>query len=241
MRQFVKLTAFGSQTFQEAHDRIESIRQELQTNGKNVVPLKFLPYEGSTCIEAHARYFTDRNLVPFEKSQPFSAFVDPFSVLADLRPDVFIHGADNKVDYLKRTADRKGCTRYTYEDPANFRTGDIVEIAFSCVAVPIKEDKHMMFLNLKALTLLDNSVRKDAEKRIRVFTPPATPQKLKTFKRRQVAYLELDYGVEEGGSNKKAREDETSEDKGEKAKEGGEGVDKGVGTLEKNFSGMNVD
>jgi hypothetical protein len=111
LRQFIKITAFGSPAFQEAYNQIERIRQQLQRNGKDVVPLNFVPYEGSTCIEAHARYFTDRNLVPFEKSQPFNDYVDPFNVLANLKPDIFIHGADNKVDYLNRTTDRNGCIK----------------------------------------------------------------------------------------------------------------------------------
>jgi hypothetical protein len=50
--------------------------------------------------------------------------------------------------------------RHVPIDPSILRAGDIVEIAFSCVAVPTKTGKRMMYLNLRALTLLDDSVRK---------------------------------------------------------------------------------
>jgi hypothetical protein len=75
------------------------------------MPNDVLPYEGHPCIEAHARYFTDRNLVPFEKDLPFQPFVDPNNVLGTLKPDVFIHGPDNRVEYRRRTKERIGCTR----------------------------------------------------------------------------------------------------------------------------------
>jgi hypothetical protein len=113
LRQFVKLTALGSQPFQEAYKQIEKIRKRLQAQvgEEHVQPINFVPYEGNACIEAHARYFTDRNLVPFERSQPFNVHVDPFKVLSNTRPDIFIHGPDNKVDYVGRTTDRNGCIR----------------------------------------------------------------------------------------------------------------------------------
>ena len=50
--------------------------------------------------------------------------------------------------------------RYDRYDPGLFRPGDIVEIAFSCIGIPIKEKRHKMLLNLRALTLLDDSIRK---------------------------------------------------------------------------------
>ncbi|KAJ3537350.1 hypothetical protein NMY22_g5627 [Coprinellus aureogranulatus] len=69
--------------------------------------MEFLPYEGNQSIEAHARYFTDRHLVPYEKSQPFFEGVDPAGTLKDLQPQQFIHAPDNYVEYLTRTADER--------------------------------------------------------------------------------------------------------------------------------------
>ncbi|KAJ3533950.1 hypothetical protein NMY22_g7123 [Coprinellus aureogranulatus] len=40
----------------------------------------------------------------------------------------------------------------------------MVEIAFSVVAIPIKQDRIMLMLNLRAVTLLDDTVRKASER-----------------------------------------------------------------------------
>lgn len=50
--------------------------------------------------------------------------------------------------------------RYVREDPRTFREGDIVEMAFSFVGVRVRDNKVMVFLNLKALTLLNDSFRR---------------------------------------------------------------------------------
>lgn len=41
-----------------------------------------------------------------------------------------------------------------------FRDGDIVEIAFSFVGVRIRDSRMMIYLSLRALNLIDDSVRK---------------------------------------------------------------------------------
>lgn len=53
--------------------------------------------------------------------------------------------------------------RYTPCDPGEFKAGDVVEMAFSLVAVPIKEKRRLLYLNLKALTMIDDSIRKVSE------------------------------------------------------------------------------
>jgi hypothetical protein len=45
-------------------------------------------------------------------------------------------------------------------DLSTIKTGNLVEIAFACVAVPTKEGRHKMMLNLKAVTIIDDSIRK---------------------------------------------------------------------------------
>lgn len=69
-----------------------------------------LPFESHTSFEAHARYFTDRDLVPFEKNQPFLDGVDPERILRTLQPDTFIHAADNRVEYCVETTSESGET-----------------------------------------------------------------------------------------------------------------------------------
>jgi hypothetical protein len=70
-----------------------------------------LPHEGYRSFEAHARYFTDRNLVPFEKNKPFGEGVDPEHILRNLQRDTFIHAADNQVEYCIETTDEEGRKR----------------------------------------------------------------------------------------------------------------------------------
>jgi hypothetical protein len=64
-----------------------------------VHPFSTIPYEGHVCIESHARYFTDRDLVPYEKNEPFLKGVDPNNVLRSIQPESFIHAQDNRVEY----------------------------------------------------------------------------------------------------------------------------------------------
>ena len=73
--------------------------------------MEFLPYEGYPCVEAHARYFTNRNLIPYEKSVPFPSNIDLNHILSNLRPDLFVRGPDNCVEYFKEVKDAKGKMR----------------------------------------------------------------------------------------------------------------------------------
>lgn len=45
-------------------------------------------------------------------------------------------------------------------EPSIFHTGDIVEASIAFVCVPLKDDRFMMTHQLRALTLLDDSIRK---------------------------------------------------------------------------------
>lgn len=52
-----------------------------------------------------------------------------------------------------------GSSRYHPLDPVLFKVGDIVEAAFSFIAVPIKNGKFKLYLHLRALTLISTEVR----------------------------------------------------------------------------------
>jgi hypothetical protein len=47
--------------------------------------------------------------------------------------------------------------RYIDADPTGFRAGDIVEVQFTFIVIPIKREKHRMMMVLRALTLLDST------------------------------------------------------------------------------------
>jgi hypothetical protein len=48
---------------------------------------------------------------------------------------------------------------HTFEDPGSFRIGDIVEVVVAFVVLPIHGARYVMVPQLRALTLLDNSIR----------------------------------------------------------------------------------
>lgn len=103
MRQYVQVTGLGLPEFDQAIEKVQQIQEAYQTFNPaySVNDIQFTQYEGNQTLEAHARYFTDRYLLPNEKNIPFSRLVDPEDVLTKLQPDAFIHGPDNEVEYCK--------------------------------------------------------------------------------------------------------------------------------------------
>jgi hypothetical protein len=49
---------------------------------------------------------------------------------------------------------------YTAIDPSLIKAGDVVEIAFVCVGVPVREKRYRMLLSLRAVTLISDQFRK---------------------------------------------------------------------------------
>lgn len=186
LRQHVKLTTFGSPQFDDAIAQLEALRLIFQEHSGDVevLPLSFLPFEGHPCIESHARYFTDRGLVPFDKNIPFRPFVDRDGTLLAAQPDCFIHGTDNVVEYCAKQELEEGSNKYRFKvmDPSKFKAGDIVEVAFSLVAVPVQGGKYRLLLNMRSLSLIDDGIRKASERAladaVRVKNTPS-PSKMK--------------------------------------------------------------
>jgi hypothetical protein len=114
LRQQIKVTALGHPAFNDDILALRELRNGIQDHvGSHAVgELDFLPYEGYPCLEAHARYFTDRNLVPYDKNIPFPQLLDPNRVLSDLQPPSFIRAPDNCVEYCKESMARDGSLRY---------------------------------------------------------------------------------------------------------------------------------
>ncbi|KAF6740915.1 hypothetical protein DFP72DRAFT_1027664 [Ephemerocybe angulata] len=162
LRQHVKVTALGLDAFDQAMANLLQIHGMFSSfvgSAEAVQPLDFLPYEGNPSIDSHARYFTDRHLSPYEKNEPLSHWIDPERALTAIQPPTFIHGPDNIVDYCTLMGDEYLYDRYALHDPKLFKAGDIVEISFSCVAIPVKGSAYKLILNLRALTLIDDQLR----------------------------------------------------------------------------------
>ncbi|KAF6754968.1 hypothetical protein DFP72DRAFT_965302 [Ephemerocybe angulata] len=166
LRQHVKITGFGSKEFEGYVDKLQDIHDKFsgQVADRTIDPFDFLPYEGNAALDSHSRYFTDRHLIPYEKSHRFLPGVDPHRILRTIQPDDFVHGPDNVVEYCARTADSNGRISYSPCEPSVFKVGDLVEVAFSCVGVPIKGQRMRILLQLRGVTLLDNIVRKESER-----------------------------------------------------------------------------
>ncbi|KAF5340765.1 hypothetical protein D9611_007529 [Ephemerocybe angulata] len=169
LRQHVKVTGFGSSEYDAYMDKLQTVHDAFAQHARDreVDQIEFIPYEGHQSLEVHSRYFTDRALVPYEKNQAFLPGVDPFDVLRKLQPDEFIHAADNVVEYCVRAV-ANGSTTYGPCEPSVFKVGDVVEVAFSCVGVPIKGQRMRILLQLRGLTLLDNTIRKESERTTRM-------------------------------------------------------------------------
>lgn len=101
MRQYVQVTGLGLPQFDDAVDKMRLIQELYETSNPahTVKDVRFTPYEGHRTLESSARYFTDRYLIPDEKNIAFGRLVDPEGVLSKLKPDSFIHGPDNTVEY----------------------------------------------------------------------------------------------------------------------------------------------
>ncbi|RXW12634.1 hypothetical protein EST38_g13218 [Candolleomyces aberdarensis] len=92
LHQQIKITALGTPAFNSDMRTLQQLRKNFQQHvgGHDVGQLEFLPYKGYPCMEAHACYFTNRNLVPYDKNILFPHLVDPHRVLSDLQPACFI-------------------------------------------------------------------------------------------------------------------------------------------------------
>jgi hypothetical protein len=101
LRQYIKVTVFGDELFEKDIARIQEIVRafEVHVGEGKMNEWTVLPHKGHRSFESHARYFTDHDLVPFEKNLPFGEGVDPDHILRNLQGDSFIHAADNQVEY----------------------------------------------------------------------------------------------------------------------------------------------
>jgi hypothetical protein len=113
MRQQVKITGFDISKFDTALIKIGQALDRLQEHiqPKTIQAVEFLPHKGHHAIKAHARYFTDCAVVPYDKNILFGCAVDPLNILGDIQPPQFIHATDNHVEYCRRTVKEDGSKR----------------------------------------------------------------------------------------------------------------------------------
>ncbi|EAU81024.2 hypothetical protein CC1G_10143 [Coprinopsis cinerea okayama7 len=109
------------------------------------------------------RYFTHISHSGGEPAIPFHESVDPCDVLKQMGGGVYIHTQDNHVDYIERiSTGSANAYQYRIISPATFKVGDIVECALVARCYPTGNDTVKLSLTLKALVLIDRSVRDKA-------------------------------------------------------------------------------
>jgi len=103
LHQSITLTGLSTPTFHAAVDQCKNIYEAMKSCFPPGKLNKWGPsrYEGHDALDANARYFTARKFAPDEQSLLFSLGVDTNGILANIRGMDLIHGADNKVAYLR--------------------------------------------------------------------------------------------------------------------------------------------
>ncbi|KAF6741386.1 hypothetical protein DFP72DRAFT_1084092 [Ephemerocybe angulata] len=162
LRQFVRLTALGSESFNLYEGVFASIQDAFAAAPAvtEVEPFDFGVYEGYYGVDLHARYLTERRFVPSQRHIPFTADVDPNSVLEEARGGKFIRVEDNVVQYSRKVEEGDGTTHYEPCLPEDFREGDIVETTGTFVAFPTgRGGEYKMVFCLRSLTMLTSMFR----------------------------------------------------------------------------------
>lgn len=123
LQQSVRVTGLGTQAFENDMASINKVHammsSHLDKENIKIRPWQSELYEGHCAMDASTRYFTQQKYVPMEAGLPFDIGVDPMGVLAQLRGGDFIHGLDNKVDYLrgKKSKDQEDLRSVHYNRP----------------------------------------------------------------------------------------------------------------------------
>ncbi|KAF8222859.1 hypothetical protein L208DRAFT_1320145 [Tricholoma matsutake] len=167
LQQLVMLTSLGSSSMRDSITAIQAIHHTFlravpDDSMEEWAPTMFEDYEA---VDMGNRYFTNRKHISSSEVVRFKAGVDPDGMLEAVSEGTDVaHTWENEVEYFELCKHTGGQKRYNVIDPIKFRIGDIVEAQVSFVVVPLKGKKYKMIIVLRALTLLDSTPLKDAEK-----------------------------------------------------------------------------
>ncbi|KAF8134066.1 hypothetical protein K438DRAFT_1997893 [Mycena galopus ATCC 62051] len=119
------------------------------------------PEELGGLVSSNCRYYTTGKHVSETTKTTFDERTDPHGILSGYLSDTVSHCFDNDIAYLALVDET-----YVDKDPAVFRAGDIVEMAFAFMAWKLpKSDvgpKYTSRLVLRALTYRDGTFTKEA-------------------------------------------------------------------------------
>lgn len=113
LRQFVRLTGLGSESFPSGARIFDDVRQRFaELEGVvGVEEFSFGRYEGHACVDLHARYLTERRLASGQCTVPFTPDVDPNHALEEARGTKYVRLADNVVQYSRKVVEEDGVVR----------------------------------------------------------------------------------------------------------------------------------
>ncbi|PBK84469.1 hypothetical protein ARMGADRAFT_1088476 [Armillaria gallica] len=165
LRQSVSITGLGTNPFNNAMEAIASVYATFirQLGQDQLVPIQFMStYKEFPSIDISNRYFSRRDQTPSEAEIEFGEIVDPLDILGKLHGQVYCHSVDNSVAYYEHRAATDGGFRYKEIRPEQLQVGDIIEVTFEFIAVPVSKGKAKLIAVLKTITLLDAQLTKDA-------------------------------------------------------------------------------
>ncbi|KAJ7115113.1 hypothetical protein C8R43DRAFT_1138248 [Mycena crocata] len=199
------ICGLDSAVFKTAMAKLEEINDRFEEHfcGQTVVKLTRPFSSVGPTFTASNRLFTSKNDAPTEQDNPFLFGVDPLGALAKAKGNDLIHAPENMVRYFKwqKPDESKGSSKYIETVPGAFKSGDLVEMQISFVAILGKHKDIRITSRLQAITLLDNgftraaTVARNAHKAIPVVQKAV---------RRKVGYM-YDENADESGRHAKKR------------------------------------
>ncbi|KAJ6457540.1 hypothetical protein C8R47DRAFT_1227354 [Mycena vitilis] len=164
--QHLEICGLTSNTFRDAIAKTEEVNQRFSEHLSSVTVLDLARPSTSLGpgLTASNRLFTLKTEAPTEQDNDFVEGVDPTGALDRLKTREMIHASENMVRYFKCVTDAEDSDRVKYEDavPGIFKSGDIVELQVSFVAIQTAHHEVKVTSRLQAVTLLDSSFTKAA-------------------------------------------------------------------------------
>ncbi|KAJ7024536.1 hypothetical protein C8F04DRAFT_1270230 [Mycena alexandri] len=203
LSQYAELSGLGTKLFEDGMANTSIIHDNFaQHFGGGTPVFPWIPATGptGTIFSANNRLFTLKIDSPTEQSTEFEPGVDPVGMLERLKTRDLFHGPENIVKYFKMSVDDdSGEIKYLPTVPGTFKVGDLVEMQGSFVAIMTTQNQIKVTTRLHALTALDNSLTKAADKGRAAFQAKVVLNQKQV--RRKIGYFYED--SEEGQASKK--------------------------------------
>ncbi|KIK54040.1 hypothetical protein GYMLUDRAFT_63370 [Collybiopsis luxurians FD-317 M1] len=158
LKQTITISRLRSKRFDKDIDTIIEVYAVFARQVGNLDRFKVKENGGKCMLEFGNQIFTPKWEAPTMEWYAPLPEVDPQGRIESMNTEDshFVHGTENVVDYGEEKHEQDGEKRTYSIKPDKIHVGDIVDIAFSIMAVPMKQGLRA-FLVLRAVTLLDGS------------------------------------------------------------------------------------